>query len=77
MWTRYFDRSDLDLGGDALFGFALGLVVLVVTQQAGGFASMSHDAAVLVARFAGGSMLLATFVGGVAIGRSLSDLVSR
>lgn len=77
MWARYFSRSDLDLGGDAVFGFVLGLAVLVVTQRAGGFQQLPHDAAVLVARGAAGAMLLATFIGGVAIGRSLSDLVSR
>jgi hypothetical protein len=77
MWARYFSRPDLDLGGDATFAFGLGLAVLMVTQRSGAFVDLSPDAAVLVARFAGGAMLLATFVGGVAIGRSLAVLISR
>ncbi len=77
MWKRYFRRSDLDLGGDALFGFLLGLGVLVVTQNTGFLDGVSSDVAVLVVRFAAGAMLLATFVGGVAIGRSVSAVISR
>lgn len=77
MWARYFGRTDLDLGGDALFAFLLGLGVLVVTKNTGLLDGASSDTAVLVVRFAAGAMLLATFVGGVAIGRSVSAVLSR
>jgi hypothetical protein len=75
MLRRYFDRSDTALGADALFAFLLGAAVLAVADGMGLLRVVSGDVAIVVVRLAAGSMLLATFVGGVALGRSAADLI--
>lgn len=68
MLTRYFARTDLEIGGDALFGFVVGLVVVVSASAA----RIDLGDLRLVVRLGAGAMLLATFMAGVAIGRSVS-----
>ncbi|MEX1281178.1 MAG: hypothetical protein AB1Z57_03760 [Acidimicrobiia bacterium] len=75
MLRRYFARPDAALGADALFGFLLGAAVLAIAQGTGLLWTVSGDVAILIVRLAAGSMLLATFVGGVALGRSVAEVI--
>jgi hypothetical protein len=71
MLARYFDRSDLALAGDALFAFLVGLGAVMVASDV----PVDLDGVRLVVRLGAGAMLLATFVAGVAIGRSASRVI--
>lgn len=73
MLDGYFGRPDLALAGDALFAFLLGLAVVMVASRV----PIDVDGVRLVVRLGAGAMLLATFVAGVAIGRSASRVLDR
>lgn len=67
MLTWYFSRSDGALATDAMFGFLVGLAVVLAVSSGG----LGLPEARALVRLAAGTMLVATFVGGVALGRSV------
>jgi hypothetical protein len=75
MLHRYFDRPNSALGADALFAFLVGTAVLAVGDGTGLFGAVSLDVAIVIVRLAAGAMLLATFIGGVALGRSVAEVI--